>query len=142
MWETLKEIGLISLLITLAFFWGFCSRKNESTFITKWKRDTIVIVKPAPPIILERIKPKIIYRRDTIVQTQPFVAQLDTIIQHDTIYLRYTFPENYIDLRLLPKPDSIRIHTITITRDRPWWELPATAIGGLLVGFIMGKSGK
>jgi len=147
MMENYKYIFALVLLIIvllLSFLLGRSSKNCNDTVQTIIKRDTVLIVKQAEPIVIEKAKTKIVYTRDTIIQTQPFIAVVDTIIKKDTVYAKFEFPANNFDLWIKKKPDSTLIQTITITKeitkDRPWWEASAYSLGGAVIGFLLGKT--
>lgn len=139
-------LALIIIALLLSFFLGRSSKNCSDSVQTIIKKDTVIIVKQAEPIIIEKAKTKIVYTRDTIIQTQPFIAVVDTIIKKDTVYAKFEFPANNFDLWIKKKPDSTLIQTITITKeiikDRPWWEAPAYTLGGAVIGFLLGKTVK
>lgn len=134
---------LILVMLVLAFFLGRSTKHCEPITNTIVRKDTVLIIKESEPIVIEKIKPKIIYKRDTIIETKPFVAVVDTVIKRDTVYAKYEFPENSFDLMIRKKPDSTMIQTIYITkeimRERSWWETPVYIIGGVAVGFTVGS---
>jgi hypothetical protein len=147
MMENYKYIFALVLLIIvllLSFLLGRSSKNCNDSVQTIIKRDTVLIVKQAEPIVIEKAKTKIVYTRDTIIQTQPFIAVVDTIIKKDTVYAKFEFPANNFDLWIKKKPDSTLIQTITITKeitkDRPWWEASAFTLGGAVIGFVLGKT--
>ena len=139
-------LALITIALLLSFFLGRSSKNCSDSVQTIIKRDTVIVVKQAEPIIIEKAKTKIVYTRDTIIQTQPFIAVVDTIIKKDTVYAKFEFPANNFDLWIKKKPDSTLIQTITITKeitkDRPWWEASAYSLGGAVIGFLLGKTVK
>lgn len=139
-------VALLLIVLLLSFFLGRSSKNCNDTVQTIIKRDTVIVVKQAEPIIIEKAKTKIVYTRDTIIQTQPFIAVVDTIIKKDTVYAKFEFPANNFDLWIKKKPDSTLIQTITITKeiikDRPWWEASAYSLGGAVIGFLLGKTVK
>ena len=137
-------LALLVIVLLLSFFLGRSSKNCNDSVQTVLKRDTVIVVKQAEPIIIEKAKTKIVYTKDTIIQTQPFVAVVDTIIKKDTVYAKFEFPANNFDLWIKRKPDSTLIQTITITKEvikeRPWWEASAYTLGGSVIGFVLGKS--
>lgn len=139
-------LALITIALLLSFFLGRSSKNCNDSVQTIIKRDTVIVVKQSEPIIIEKAKTKIVYTRDTIIQTQPFIAVVDTIIKKDTVYAKFEFPANNFDLWIKKKPDSTLIQTITITKeiikDRPWWEASAYSLGGAVIGFLLGKAVK
>lgn len=137
------SIIVLLLVILASFYLGRCSASIEGGRI-EIKRDTTIIEKPSEPIVVEKIKSKIKYLRDTIIQTKPFVATIDTIVKRDTIYAKYNFPENQFDLLIRKKPDSVVYHTIYLTKEtkREWYETPAYFVGGTIIGYIFGVVSK
>ena len=137
-------LALFIIVLLLSFFLGRSSKNCSDSVQTIIKRDTVIVVKQAEPIVIEKAKTKIVYTRDTIIQTQPFIAVVDTIIKKDTVYAKFEFPANNFDLWIKKKPDSTLIQTITITKeiikDRPWWEASAYSLGGAVLGFVLGKT--
>jgi hypothetical protein len=83
-------IIILSIIICLLLILHFVN-KNEIKSIVTYQHDTLYIVKEAEPVIIERAKTKIKYVKDTLIQTQPFVAELDTIVRQDTIYSSFIF---------------------------------------------------
>ena len=91
---------------------------------------------------IEKIKAKLIYKRDTVIQTRPFTAAIDTVMKSDTVYLRYDFPENLFALKISPKKDSIVIPQIIqqeVKSERKWWEIPVSVLSGIAIGVIISK---
>lgn len=147
----IMSILVAGLAVIIAVFVAFdmgrkMNKPDSSIKETVILRDTVTIIQPAEPIILERVKPRIVYLRDTIIETRPFIATIDTVIQFDTIYATYQFPNNIFDLRISPKPDTSRFYTVYITkevkRERAWWEAPAYVVGGVVIGFFLGNANK
>lgn len=143
-YHLLTGIVLLAISLLLSFYLGKSSKHcNELTNVIT-KRDTIIIVKQSEPITIEKAKTKLVFKRDTIIETKPFTAIIDTIIKRDTVYAKFDFPENSFDLWIRKKPDSSVVHTIYITKEivkeRPWWEVSAYTLGGTIIGFVIGKS--
>jgi len=138
--------GLILLIIALllCFLLGRSSKNCNDTVQTVLKRDTVIIVKQSEPIVIEKAKTRIVYTKDTVLLTKPFVAIIDTIVKKDTVFAKFEYPLNSFDLWIKRKPDSTMIQTITITKEvikeRPWWEASAYTLGGAVLGFVLGKS--
>lgn len=138
--------GLIAGIILAR--WLFPAEKTirEPLIVEKIKRDTICRVVPSDPVIIEKIRPKIIEKRDTLLMVSPFSARIDTVVKYDTIRAEYEFPENLFSMELRRRPDTVNIYRDTIsrtkTKERPWWESAAYIAGGALLGFLMGSSAK
>ncbi len=107
-------------------------------------RDTITFIKPSKPIIMEKIIPKIIYRKDTLIVTKSFTAKIDTVIKLDTILIEYKFPENRFSFAYKPKIDTAsKIYNIIIPKynnncSNNW----VFAVGGFAAGIILSNLSK
>ena len=125
------------IVLLLSFLLGRNSKNCNDSVQTIIKRDTVIVVKQAEPIVIEKSRTKLVFKRDTLIETKPFTAIIDTIIKRDTVYAKFDFPENSFDLWIRKKPDSTMVHTIYITKEiikeRPWWEAPAFTIGAQLL---------
>lgn len=146
----MKKILLIISLVfsfVLGFVLGKHYFKNDDTNNISSviiKRDTIFKKVETKPIILEKIKTKIIRTRDTVIITKPFRAVLDTIIKRDTIFAQFEYPENLFSLSINSKPDTIKTYSIIykelkIQRAK-WWEKPLIIFSSLTAGYLIGKS--
>lgn len=68
--------------------------------------------------------------RDTVIQTKPFMAQLDTITNKYALYMSYAFPKNEFKYNLVIK-DSIKyveITNIKFTNEIYWYQKPEYVI--------------
>jgi hypothetical protein len=106
-------------------------------------RDTVLkIIKP-DPIIINKIRTRLIRTADTIIRTNPFRAELDTILQRDTIRMFYEFPANLLSLDIRRKPDTSLTHNITLlpepSASKNWWESPAILAIGVIIGYLIAK---
>lgn len=147
----MDKIAVILLMI-LAFAGGWLvsgSFKKEKPCITSagkiYVHDTITALKPSEPLIIEKYHPVIRVKRDTLVISKPFMARIDTIIKRDTIIGSYEFPENFFSMRISSVPDSILTREIVIEKpcgSDNWWETPAIAAGGLIIGALLGRAMK
>lgn len=135
-------IIILSIIICFLLLHNFLSKK-EGKSIVSYQHDTLYIVKEAEPVIIERAKTKIKYVKDTVIKTQPFVAELDTIIRQDTLHSAFIFPENLLSLEIKRKPDTTKIEQITIIKEIPkkesWWKEPLIFISGCAAGFLLFK---
>ena len=71
-------------------------------------RDTITKIIRPKEIKIERVKAKIVYKRDTIYRTRPFSAKLDTTVNRDSVKIEYEFPANLFAFSLKRAPDTAR----------------------------------
>lgn len=104
--------------------------------------DTITVV--SEPIIIEKITPKLIYRNDTVIVTKPFIASADTVYKTDTIQVSYIYPENEMSIAIKMATDTIynqRLEPV-ICKESKWWEAPAIATGGLIIGILISNTSK
>ena len=80
---------------------------------------------------------------DTIIQTRPFIARLDTVVRRDTLGVEYRFPQHTFSVLLRQAPDSIRYETRTITltnyERRAWWLDALTHVGAASLGYAIGS---
>ena len=104
--------------------------------------DTVYKIQPAEPVILTKVKTKIITQSDTIIQFHPFISKLDTVVNSDTISTKFEYPQNLFSFEFRKKPDSISIQKMIVyqpvERNRQWWETPALILTGAVVGFVAG----
>ncbi|HPI20316.1 MAG TPA: hypothetical protein PKY56_08095 [Candidatus Kapabacteria bacterium] len=135
-------IIILSIIICLLLIFFFVN-KNESKNIVTFQHDTLYLIKEAEPIVIEKAKTKIKYIKDTVFKSQPFVAELDTIVRQDTIHSSFIFPENLLSLEIKKKPDTTKIEKITITKEilqkESWWKEPLIFISGCAAGFLLFK---
>ena len=147
--------SLIFLLLALiaSFFLGRCTDAPDNTtarIITKI--DTVVLVKDYPPDTFIVSKPRLVFRTDTIIDSL-FIAEIkdtawtasDEIIssKSDTLRSEFLYPEMMFRHRFNYSKDSIKTITIfnekIIEKPRPWWEIPASVLGGVAVGYLFGR---
>ena len=144
----MKNFIFITCLI-LSFASGFVFGKyyfhNEIDNVIV-KRDTVLKTVNPQPLILEKVKTKIIKTRDTIIITKPFKAVVDTIIKRDTVFAKFEYPENLFSLSIKSKPDTIKTYSIIFRgikeRKENWWEKPLIIFSSLTAGYLIGTSFK
>lgn len=116
------------------------------------------IVLPPDTVYLDRVKAKIVYRNlpvydtitnttyfvDTVLQTKPFIAYMDTSVGCNKIKLEYHYPENtYRNLNFVSCPDTVIVKDSTITTTMVDSQQAATyATYGFIGGFILGLISK
>ncbi|MCL5990639.1 MAG: hypothetical protein M1419_00870 [Bacteroidetes bacterium] len=142
-----KEQILFGIIIIASLLFGLLFGRNCSDRVRVIKdreiiRDTIIKEIKLPPVKIVKAKPVIKIIRDTIIETKPFIAALDTIAKDDTVKIQYEFPENNLSLEVTRKPDSVRLEKLTVIetaiQDCNRWEKPAYFTGGTLLGIIIG----
>lgn len=114
---------------------------------TIYKTDTFKIIKYHKPIIIRDTVPieKIVYLSDTLIETKPFIASLDTAVKSegiDTISLKYYFPEHIFAISVLKTADTnylvnnnkLRI----IEKPKKFYEREEFGIYATLIGFLLG----
>jgi|GEM_PF-4721215 hypothetical protein len=140
----MKQIYIIItlVLITLAYFLG---RSNGKAVYYKTETlvDTQYIVKTQEPVVIEKVKTKIKYLRDTMIVTKPFEAKLDTVLRNDTISLSYIYPTNEFSMRYSKKADTALLVNIKtresqiIREEEAWWKAPLLYISGFVSAVII-----
>jgi hypothetical protein len=126
-------IALISILLGFGLSQQYFTETEQIVRV-----DTLTVI--PEPIVIERVKPKIVYKSDTIVRSKPFTAVIDTVLKLDTIRVSYDFPENNMRLAIRMATDTVYNSYETIIEKCPkskWWETPAIATGGVLLGILV-----
>jgi hypothetical protein len=139
-------IAILLIFVFSSFFIGRCTNEPDAIINKEIvvKYDTLIKLVPTEPLKIEKVKTKLVYKSDTIIQTMPFISELDTIIKQDTIKTLFFYPDNIFSLDIRRKPDSVKCLTVTLEKEitkeekRPWWETPAYIIGGAAIGYIFG----
>jgi len=106
-----------ALLIILALLLGFISamllfkqtQKIDSGISMEQEivivRDTIVVIKEGRRTHI-KTQPIRTLRDTMTIITNPFTISLDTTIARDSIYFKYLYPENQMDLKIISAPDT------------------------------------
>ena len=109
----MKQSEYLILLFALAlaiacFFVGRLTVKpdivKEPYIIERVKFDTVEKQITLQPIVRTFKSDTIIYIDNQTIQTKPFIASKDTILNGDTIGVKYSFPQDSFYLKVLPKP--------------------------------------
>jgi hypothetical protein len=145
--KNIPNLILAIALIVLA--WIYLNRCSSDSDIrtaatqTILKTDTIYREVPSEPIVISKVRTRIVYQKDTIIETQPFTAVVDTIINRDTLHTEFNFPENSFSMLLLRKPDTVTVYKVTMLETPPqksnWWEVPLSILGGAALGYAFGR---
>ena len=134
-------IIIIVLLILYAIF-GDSIISHNGNFRIVYQKDTIIEYFPKV-IKADSIKAKIIIKRDTIIQTKPFAAVLDTVWMRDTVFLRYDYPENNFSFRISRPADSIivpKLYEYEFENCKlKWYESTIIFIAGIAGGYLFFK---
>ncbi|MCX7909862.1 MAG: hypothetical protein N2560_10175 [Ignavibacteria bacterium] len=131
---------VLLVLVCIILYLISIPKKTEKVELVRL--DTVTIVRPTERIVVRKLKPKIVYLRDTIIQTQPFIASFDTIIKKDTIYLTYNFPTNEMNLDIKKGSDTFRIPQMVVTKVKPEksvFEQTLPLFIGFTAGFLLSK---
>jgi hypothetical protein len=141
-----KDLSLMIISILIGGVIGYivfysAYGKNSYSRIVSTQIDTVYQVIESKPIIIERMNPVLVYKTDTLIQTMPFTAIIDTTIMTDTISARYDFPENEFSLAVRKTADTLAIYSIHIATEskKGKYENVTYAIGGALIGIIIGN---
>ncbi len=167
--DTTQKMVVRAILLVAALYGIFYLGQQNGTPepITLIKTDTLTMMVPAQPIIIQNAKAQIEYRdiikwktkteTDTIVKyregitvvdslfaTKPFTAVFDSVLLNDTVHAEYMFPEDIFSISIRQAPDTMRTKIMTIYRDKiidePWWNIPAYIISGVAAGYLLGNT--
>ena len=144
----MKKTILISLLsFALGIFTGLSFvEKGGGTVQEKIVRDTVIKTIRPEPLVIEKVKARKVFIRDTVIVSRPYIAIVDTVVRRDTVRAEYEFPLNLFSLDIRRAADSVKIETITISKyikeSRPWWELPLSVAAGAGIGYLAGSAGR
>jgi hypothetical protein len=131
--------------IIIGCFVYYCFSKNSPRIIDNKIvfRDTLFEVKQSEPIIITKYKTKVEYQSDTIIETKPFIAFIDTVIVKDTVRASFDFPEKTFSLKINPSQDTVlkeRLYINSLIKtDEVWWHKPALCILSLCGGYLLGR---
>lgn len=128
--------GAILLMLYKSDFSTF--QRTEQIAVTD--RDTVIKLVPSKPIVLEKVKSKIVYTKDTLILTKPFTASTDTIILRDTVHAKWTFPEQLFSLEVKRPPDTLKSEKMFIVPaavKQVWWEKAAYFGAGTILAIII-----
>jgi hypothetical protein len=152
--EGRRLVGLLMALLMSCLIGGIlgwvlkpcpCDQKPVAAEI---RIDTVTKVIEHEPLLVTapavvRFVRDTITHTDTIIQTRPFVARLDTVVRRDTLGVEYRFPQHTFAVLLRQAPDSIRYETRTLTltsyERRAWWLDALTHVGAASLGYAIGS---
>jgi len=149
--NNLYALLIILIAFALGFFISYFIVPDKETIIREpfsgsIQIDTVIKIIEREPIVLEKIKTKIIKQKDTIITSYPFIAKVDTVLKRDTIKVRYEYPQNLLSLNIERYTDTLALQKFLITEmikvESPWWEAPAYVAAGTLIGFVLVSSFK
>jgi long-subunit fatty acid transport protein len=151
--KTIPIIIFIVIALAAAFLLGKCSTvcpKPQAGQIVKI--DTVWVVKNHPADTFIIAKPRIVFRTDTLTDTTFIDVIKDTAwtasdevrtVKSDTVQTEFLYPEMMFKHRINYSKDSGRTITIMterlIEKERPWWELPVSILGGVVIGYGIGR---
>lgn len=108
------------------------------------RRDTIIKLVESEPIVIEKHVPRVVFKRDSVIETRPFTAIVDTLVRRDTVRAVYEFPENTFSMRISRGVDSLAVEQVQVIdysdKVTHWWHVPAYVLAGVIVGFIIGNN--
>lgn len=122
------------ILIILSFYSGY-NFKIDNVIIEN-KIDTIFELK-IDTLFIEK-KAKIIFKKDTLILTKAFDAEIDTTIKNNLIKINYSFPENIIKFNLIRQDTLINLKEIKLIKENKnecfiYGYLTGIATSGLLI---------
>lgn len=135
----MKTIDIIIIAIIVAILTIMVNRTNKDEIPNEIQRDTITRIIERKPTIIDKKRASIRIKKDSLIQTKPFIARIDTFHKHDTISLAYDYPENTFSMTYSHKPDTtttIREKQIT-EKERSWYEAPLYILSGAAIAEII-----
>lgn len=140
---------LAILILGIGYYLGYNAGRSYVQYkpLTLIHKDTVKVIKEVPKIVVQG-KAKIKYVRDTILTTQPFEAVVDTVLQKDTVYIAYSYPENMFNVSIARGADTnlIERNYYLVNQQQNKQSRWSTALnilggflGGLVVGFVVGR---
>ena len=151
--KIIPSILFIIIALAAAFFLGQCTKQcpqpaeretvhYDTLFVeTQHKSDTFTVVKP-----------RIIFRTDTLRDSTIVIQYRDSAwtasdevisSKSDTVRSEFFYPEMIFRHTFNYSKDSTKIITVfsekTIVKERPWWEIPASILGGAAAGYLFGR---
>lgn len=148
----MKQRNFIIILSLVCCFVGYLvgiiiNRNSEQlVYVERMRVDTLFQILEPEPLIIDRVKLKQVFIKDTIILTKPFIATLDTIIVRDTVKVEYFFPENLMSMAIYRSNDTLKTIRITETlkenTSTNWWETTLIGIATATLGYFVGKSSK
>ena len=125
---------IVALVIGVVI--GWLIKPVDTVHTTTTNTDTVTVIKPRDVVRLVRVP------ADTVVITEhDTVAILDTIVNHDTITIDYSYAHQAFSLLYRPKPDSVVTVYVTQVKTTPreWWIDALTHTGAAAVGYAVGS---
>ena len=83
-------------VLGFVIYYMFSSKVNYLQSKTIEHKDTIFEIKQCEPIIISKFKTNTVYKSDTLIESKPFTAFIDTVIIRDTIRASFDFPDKHI----------------------------------------------
>jgi hypothetical protein len=139
----MTSLMLSAVIVVLLFLLFKEKTPDDKERTLRIIRDTIVKTVPAKPIVITKVKTRIIKLSDTIIRYHPFRAVVDTVIRRDTIRSQFEFPGGLFSLDIRRHPDTVLLPKTIIYKTRhekeQWWEKPLMILGGVAAGFLIGS---
>lgn len=135
----MKTLDIIIIAIIVAILTILVNRTDKDEIPIEIKRDTITKIIERKPTIIDKKRASIRFKKDSLIQTKPFIARIDTIHKYDTISLTYDYPENTFSMTYSHKPDTtttIREKQIT-EKEQSWYETPLYILSGAAIAEII-----
>lgn len=135
----MKTLDIIIIAVIVAILTILVNRTYKDEIPNEIKRDTITKIIERKPTIIDKKRASIRIKKDSLIQTKPFVARIDTINKYDTISLTYDYPENTFSMTYSHKPDTtttIREKQIT-EKEQSWYEAPLYILSGAAIAEII-----
>lgn len=135
----MKTLDIIIIAIIVAILTILVNRTDKDEIPIEIKRDTITKIIERKPTIIDKRQASIRIKKDSLIQTKPFIARIDTQYKLDTISLTYDYPENTFSMTYTHKPDTtttIREKQIA-EKEQSWYEKPLYILSGAAIAEII-----
>ena len=150
LWKKYLVILAMAIILILGIILGralFPRTDVQRVLVTAEHRDTVMtrdtVYRPKK-VIAFRDTGSIVYMRDTIIESKPFVASLpDSLYDGDTLNVDYYFPNNMFEVLLRRRAEKVETITryITIIKEvekpEAWYVKPAIGGGGVALGYAL-----
>lgn len=131
---------LLVVLILLSYIYFY--KPIEKVRILRMKNDTIYKIQKKDDLVIQKAKMKI--RKNQNLNTNEYIANLDTIISGDTINLSFYYPQNEIDLRIKKQIDTMQVIYTNYEEEasETWINTAIYSVASFLLGYTLSEGGK
>lgn len=159
MQHTTRDVVIaLAVVVSLILLLNMCDHivSNRTTDLQQKVVEKTIIL-PPDTVFVDKVQARIVYRKltvhdtvnntvyevDTLLQTQPFVAFMDTTVGCKTLKIEFHYPENkFRNLNFVTCPDTLIVRdTVTTISNEPTLTKAIEYIGiGFFGGFVTGAA--